>query len=104
MRRIRNAEFCEDSRAGSTMMSTQSVVALVFLLFWMIIAYKPWLQPQEYMNAQRKRRSKAKEKRFYSPQSITFSLFKDYPLLDLWSARIISILGILICVVVLSRQ
>jgi hypothetical protein len=61
------------------MISTQSIIATVFLLCWLAFAYKPWLRPKEYLDFQKRRRLKTKPKGSYSPQSITFSIFKYYP-------------------------
>jgi len=83
------------------MITTQSIFAIIFLLIWSVLAYKPWLRPKEYVDIQQKRRSSSKMKWRFLPQSVTFSVFKQYPKLDLWSARIISLVGILICIIII---
>lgn len=83
------------------MITTQSIVAVLFLLIWLALTYKPWFRPKEYLDNQQVRRSKSKTKWPVLPQSVAFSIFKQYPKLELWSARIISLLGILICLIII---
>jgi hypothetical protein len=73
----------------------------MFLLLWLALAYEPWFRPKEYVDMQKKRRARLKGKWPFLPQSITFSLFQQYPKLDLWSARLLSLLGVLICITIL---
>ena len=84
------------------MIPAQSITAVIFLLIWLVLTYKPWFYPNEYVDAQRNRRIRAKKNRWrFSPHSVTSVVFKRYPQIELWSARVISLLGILICLIII---
>jgi len=82
------------------MASVQFFVSLLFLLIWLILGYKPWFHPEEYIDQQITRRSSSRKPKLL-PHAVTFSLFPNNPQLDLWSARIISLLGVFICLAII---
>ena len=75
----------------------QISVKIIFLLLWLLLAYKPWIRPEEYI----KFLNNGRKKTVKNHESFTYSFFRKFPKLDLWFARIISLLGILICLIIL---
>lgn len=80
---------------------TQTIAAIIFLLMSMLFGYRPWFRSKEFLDAQRERRKKQKVKHILLPHAITAAWFNESPSSELWSARVISVSGILICIVIL---
>ena len=73
----------------------QFFAALFFLLYVLFYSYKPWFRPEKFISEQRKRRAKHKVPRFLLPHRTTSLIFQNDPKLELWSTRIISLIGIM---------
>ena len=80
--------------------SLQFLVALLFFLAFLALGYRPWFLPKEYIVQQKKRKSTQKKPKLL-PHAVTFSLFQNNPQLELWFARIIYLLGVLIGLVIM---
>ena len=76
--------------------SLQFLVTILFFLAWLALGYEPWFHPSKYIVQQQKRRASQKKPALL-PHKLTFSLFRSDPQLELWSARVVTLLGVFIC-------
>ncbi len=75
---------------------------LILLGASLYYAYTPWFHPEKYLgNIKKQRRQIEKGKTRFLPQVSTFKYLNSHTGVDIWLARVTSIIGVLICIVAL---
>jgi len=74
-------------------------MATISLMLSLYFAYLPWFNPQKYQNYNKNWRAKTRKNWLLFPHMITRSAFEKYPRLEIWSARLISILAVLTSII-----
>ena len=78
------------------------VFAIVFVLFWMLCVFFTWFRPKQFSHFQNKRREKYKRGDLISNlNSFVISFYRDKPVIEIWTSRIVAIIGLLIAILIL---
>lgn len=75
------------------------VASIVLLIIISHFAYLPWFQPDKFHKLLLNHRNRLQNRYPYAPQVLWYKITSHFPKIDLWGARITSLLCVIFCLI-----
>ena len=73
--------------------------SLTFLIFFVYVGYIPWFKPKEYLQLKHNMRQSNDYRYPFSLRGLNYKIFARFPQLDLWGARLVSLMCVISCII-----